>query len=79
MIKVFIRDQNKKQRTVNIDQHATLKAFIDKIKLVFLIDIENLSFKGKTLKPSQYDESIQDLDIKDKSIIQIVGKLQGGK
>ena len=80
MIRVFLKNKDGgKQRAFNVNPNATLKEMMEVIELVFLVKIENLSFKGKMLKSSQESEIIKDLGIKDKSVIQIVARLEGGQ
>ena len=77
-INVFLKMEDGKRKTIKTNPDNTLKQFVSQAQMVLLIRIEKIAFKGKIFKDYQYDMTLNELDIKDQSLLQIVSRLAGG-
>ena len=77
-INVFIKLEDGKLKTIKAKPDYTLKQFVSQMKKDHKIRIEGIAFDGKLFKPYQYNMTLNELGIKDKSYMQIMIRFPGG-
>ena len=77
-IDVFLKYQDSSQKSFKVDPNSTLQSLIDIAEMVQLMEIQTLSFNGKSLGDKDKSKTLKELNIKDKSKILVMMRLSGG-